>query len=78
VGLAEPGQHAAHTLTQLSILLCLSEPTFDDLVTAEIMRKLQDEILYDFYRADKRLLKDDRAYRDTLINGSAASGRTCR
>jgi hypothetical protein len=41
-------------------------------VTAEIMRKLRDEILYDFYRADKRLLKDDRAYRDTLINGSAA------
>ncbi|MFL6387187.1 MAG: DUF5677 domain-containing protein [Terriglobales bacterium] len=71
-GLAEPGQHAAHTLTQLAILICLSDPTFDDLVTAEIMKKLRDEILYNFYRVDKRLLKDDRSYRATLINGSGA------
>lgn len=71
-GLAEPGQNAAHTLTQLAILTCLSEPTFDDLVTAEIMRKLRDEILYSFYRADKLLVRDDKQYRASLFETSAA------
>ena len=71
-GLAEPGQHTAHTLTQLAILICLSMPTFDDLVTAEIMRKLRDEILYSFYHAEKLLVRDDRRYRATLISSAAA------
>ncbi len=30
-GLMEPGQNAAYTLTRLSVLVCLSEPSFDDL-----------------------------------------------
>jgi Family of unknown function (DUF5677) len=66
-GLSEPGQNTAHTLTQLSILVCLAQPILDDLVTAEIMRKLRDEILCNFYRADRVLLKDDRRHRATLI-----------
>jgi hypothetical protein len=40
-GLMEPGQNAAHTLTQLSIVVCLSEPNLDDLVVAEMMRIAQ-------------------------------------
>jgi hypothetical protein len=59
-GLTDPGQNAAHTLTQLSVLVCLSEPTVDDLVVAEMMRMLRDEIPRSFWRADSRLRRDDK------------------
>jgi hypothetical protein len=63
-GLMEPGQNAAHTLTQISNVVCLSEPNLDDLVVAEMVRRLRDEIPRSFHDADKRLRRDDKAYRN--------------
>jgi len=63
-GLMEPGQNAAHTLTQISAIVCLSEANMDDLVVAEMMRILRNEIPRSFYQADKRLRKDDRQYNE--------------
>lgn len=57
VGLMEPGQNAAHTLTQLSALVCLSEPKMDDLVAGDMMRMLRDEVPKSFYKADRQLRK---------------------
>jgi len=65
VGLMEPGQNAAHTLTQLSALVCLSEPKMDDLVAGDMMRMLRDEVPKSFYKADRQLRKDDKKYRKT-------------
>jgi hypothetical protein len=62
-GLMEPGQNAAHTLTQLTLAVCLSEPNLDDLVVADMMRMLRDEIPRSFHDADKRLRRDDKAYK---------------
>ena len=61
-GLMEPGQNAAHTLTQISVIVCLSEANMDDLVVADMMRMLRDEIPRSFYQADKRLRKDDKRH----------------
>ena len=61
-GHMEPGQNAAHTLTQISVIVCLSEPNMDDLVVADMMRMLRDEIPRSFYAADTRLRKDDKKY----------------
>jgi len=62
-GLMEPGQNAAHTLTQLSAIVCLSEPIMDDLVAGDMMKMLGDEVPKSFYEADRQLRKDDKAYR---------------
>jgi hypothetical protein len=62
-GLMEPGQNAVHTLTQLSVLVCLSEPNLDDLVTADMMRILRDEIPESFYRVDRELRRDHKKHR---------------
>ena len=62
-GLMEPGQNAAHTLTQLSAIVCLSEPILDDLVTGEMMQTFGNEIPKSFNQADKQLRRDDRTYR---------------
>jgi hypothetical protein len=62
-GLMEPGQNAAHTLTQLSVLVYLREPNLDDLIVADMMRTLRDEIPRSFARAHIRLRKDDKKYR---------------
>ena len=64
-GLTEPGQNAAHTLTQLSVLVCLSEGRLDDLVFAQVMRTIRDRIPLVFSQADKRLRKDDKKYKVT-------------
>jgi Family of unknown function (DUF5677) len=60
-GLCDPGQNAAHTLTQLSVLVCLSNPNLDDLVIADMMRTLRDEIPRSFYAAEKQLERDHKA-----------------
>jgi hypothetical protein len=59
-GLTEPGQNAAHTLTQLSALVCMTEPSFDDLVVGAMMVMLRDEIPRSFYAADTQLRRDDK------------------
>jgi hypothetical protein len=62
-GLMEPGQNAANTLTQISVVACLAEPNLDDLVVADMMRMLRDEIPPSFHTADKQLRRNDKAYR---------------
>jgi hypothetical protein len=62
-GLAEPGQNAAHTLTQLSARVCLTEPSFDDLVVGRMLVTLRDEIPRAFYAADMQLRRDDKQAR---------------
>jgi len=64
-GLTEPGQNAAHTLTQLSVLVCSSEPIFDDYVIADILMTLRDEIPRSFARTDVQLRRDDRLIQRT-------------
>jgi Family of unknown function (DUF5677) len=61
-GLMEPGQNTAHTLTQISMVVCMSEPNLDDLVVAEMMRMLRGAIPRSFYVADKRLRKDEKEH----------------
>jgi hypothetical protein len=63
LGLMEPGQNAAHTLTQLSAIVCLSEPKMDDLVAGDMMRMLRDGVPQSFYQADKRLRQNEKNYR---------------
>ena len=59
--MTEPGQNAAITLAQLSVLVCMSEPNFDDLVTGAMMVTLADEIPRLFAKADRRLRQDEKA-----------------
>lgn len=61
-GLMEPGQNTAHTLTQISALVCLGEPIFDDLVIMQLMCQLRDEIPKSFHQADKKLRWNDKKY----------------
>lgn len=60
-GLAEPGQNAAITLTRLSVLVCMSEPNFDDLVAGAMMVTLGEEIPRLFAKAGRRLRQRTRA-----------------
>jgi len=62
-GLAEPGQNAAHTLTQLAAIVCISEPSLDDYVIADMLKMLRDEIPRSFARAEAQLRRDDKAHR---------------
>ena len=64
-GLTEPGQNAAFTLTQLAALVCMNEPSFDDLVVGEMIVTLKNEIPQAFGRADKQLRKDDKSFRSS-------------
>src|SRR5438874_75795 len=59
-GLADPGQNTAHTLMQISVLVCLSEPVLDDIVAAETIRLLRDDVVRSFFRAHQRLRRDDK------------------
>jgi len=61
-GLTDPGQNAAHTLTQIAVLVCLS-PKWDDVVAGNIMQMLREEIPDSFWQADKRLRRKDKAFR---------------
>jgi hypothetical protein len=63
-GLTDPGQNAAHTLTQIALVVCLS-PKFDDLVAGKIMQMLREEIPDSFWQADRRLRRKERAFRQT-------------
>ena len=62
-GLMEPGQNTAHTLTQLAAVVGLSEPIMDDLVTADMMRMLRDDVPKSLYKADMQLRRDDDRHR---------------
>jgi hypothetical protein len=66
-GLTEPGQNTALTLTRISVLVCMSEPNFDDLVVGQMMLTLGSEIPRSFHEADKCLRRDDRERRPTAV-----------
>jgi hypothetical protein len=63
-GLTEPGQNAAHTLTQLAGIVCLSEGSLDDYVIGDMLTVLRNEIPRSFARAEARLRRDNKAYRN--------------
>ena len=62
-GLTEPGQNAAHTLTQLAVLICSSDPILDDNVIANMLIKLRDEIPKSFARTDVQIQREEKAIR---------------
>jgi len=62
-GFTEPGQNAAITLTRLSVLVCMTEPNFDDLVAGSMMATLGEEIPRLFAKADKQLRQDEKVLR---------------
>lgn len=66
VGLTEPGQNTAHTLTQLAVLVCLSEPIFNDCVIADMLTTLRDGIPRSFARVDIQIQRADKAIRNKL------------
>ena len=61
-GLTDPGQNAAHTLTQIAVLVC-SSAKLDDLVAGRVMQMLREEIPDSFWQADRRLRRKDKAFR---------------
>lgn len=61
-GLTDPGQNAAHTLTQIAVLVCSSQK-LDDLVAGTVMQMLREEIPDSFWQADRRLRRKDKAFR---------------
>jgi len=63
VGLTEPGQNAANTLTQLAVLVCSSEPILDDNVISNMLIKLRDEIPRSFARVDAQIKRDEYGLR---------------
>jgi hypothetical protein len=63
-GLMDPAQNAAHTLTQIAVLVCLS-PKLDDIVAANIMQGLGEEIPDSFWKADRRLRRKHKAFEES-------------
>jgi hypothetical protein len=61
-GLTDPGQNAAHTLTQIAVLVCLS-PKLDDLIAA----LLRDEIPSSFWEADRGLRRKHKAFIESKV-----------
>jgi hypothetical protein len=60
-GLTDPGQNAAHTLTQTAVL-ALMRNNLDDIVRGKVAEKLRDEIPGSFGKADRQLRKDHKRY----------------
>ena len=66
-GLTEPGQNTAHTLTQLAVLVCGSQPTFDDNVISMMLCELRDDIPRSFARVDAKLEAEEKAIRQAKL-----------
>jgi hypothetical protein len=75
-GLTEPGQNAAHSLTQLAVLVCFSEPIFDDYVVADMLMTLRDEIPRSLARADVQIQREHKAIRSRIRNKPRARRTT--
>jgi len=70
-GLTDPGQNAAHTLTQIAVLVCLS-PKLDDLVAGNIIQILREEIPDSFWQADSAFAEGKRPLMRPRANADAA------
>lgn len=57
-GLAEPGQNAAITLTQITFALLTDRRSLDDIVFMHVLAKLQDDAVKAFVRASEKLKHD--------------------
>lgn len=64
-GFTEPGQNTAHTLTQLAVLVCGSQPTFDDNVVSMMLCALRDEIPRSFARVDAKIEAEEKEIRQS-------------
>ncbi|MDA4846251.1 DUF5677 domain-containing protein [Hoeflea poritis] len=65
-GLEEPGQNAAISLVQITVLLLGPTWKFDDIVMANVLIKLRDKTVDAFIKAGRRLKRDDKALRRGL------------
>ncbi len=68
-GLADPGQHAAVSLSQIVQINIGDSLIFDDLVAASIVDRLKFEIPREFGKSHSKLRRDDREYRGKLAKG---------
>lgn len=57
-GLAEPGQNAAITLTQITFALLTDRRSLDDIVFMHVLAKLQNDAVNAFVRASEKLKRD--------------------
>ena len=62
VGLSEPGQNAALTLTQLVVLVCLSEPVLDDNVIAGMLIEVRNQIPRSFADIELEIKKEEKSF----------------
>lgn len=65
-GLTDPGQNTAHTLTQLAVLICGFQPTFDDNVVSLMLCELRDEIPRSFAKVDAKIKAEEKVIRIKL------------
>jgi hypothetical protein len=64
-GLTEPAQHTAVSLFEITMLAIGESGVLDDLVTANIIARLEVEIPKEFWKAEKKLRRDDKKHRAT-------------
>lgn len=64
-GLVEPGQHAAVSLMEITLLIINDSSVFDDIVVGKLVTKLGTDIPKEFGRANRRLRRDDRRHRQS-------------
>jgi Family of unknown function (DUF5677) len=65
-GLTEPAQHTAVTLFEITMLAIGESVVLDDLVAANIIARLEAEISGEFWKAEKKLRRDDKKHRATI------------
>lgn len=65
-GLADPGQHAAVSLSQIAQINIGDSLIFDDLVAASVIERLKFEIPRAFGKAHSKLRRDDCQYRKNV------------
>ena len=68
-GLIEPAQHAAVSLSEITLLMIGESAVFDDLVASKIIAQLVAKIPLEFAKADRKLHRDDRKHRKAPPNG---------
>jgi hypothetical protein len=66
-GLADPGQHAAISLVQISSVLLQLTPSFDHTVAMKVMSDLSDEIGKELLEAHAKLAADEKNYSEMEI-----------
>ena len=62
-GLTDPAQHTAITFVRLTITVLGESDRLTDLLTAQVLLQLQSMIPTEFWKADKKLRRDDRRHR---------------